>query len=185
MRRAFVGISSHKNGPLQRPDLDRVLLSACTMSTRGFTLIETLVALSLAVVGLSALAHLFVLSVQANADARRATFASVLAAQKMEQLRGLGPDLSPQAGAPLSQNIAGLCDFLDEYGRSLGTGSNPPAGTVYVRRWSIESMPGTSETLLVQVVVIPRTWRAAAASGGSERAYGGARLVTVKTRRAG
>jgi prepilin-type N-terminal cleavage/methylation domain-containing protein len=156
------------------------------MNARGFSLIETLVALSLVVVGLSALAHLFVVSVQANADARRATFASVLAAQKMEQLRGLGADLSPQPVDSLGENVDGLCDFLDEYGRSLGSGPSPPTGTVYVRRWSVESLPaGPADTLSLQVVVIPRMWRGTIATSGDERSFGGARLLTMKTRRAG
>ena len=155
------------------------------MNARGFSLIETLFALSLIVVGLSALAHLFVVSVQANADARRASFASMLAAQKMEQLRSLGPDLSPQSVNSLRENVDGLCDFLDEYGRSLGSGPSPPAGTVYVRRWSVESLPnGPADTLSLQVIVIPRMWRGTSVASGNERSFGGARLLTIKTRRA-
>lgn len=157
------------------------------MSSRGFSLVEALVALSIVVVGLSALARLFVMSVRANADARRATFASVLAAQRMEQLRSLGPSLSPQSVGSLSENIEGLCDFLDEYGRSLGSGPSPPAGTVYIRRWSIESVPsGPADALQLQVIVIPRIWRGGVDTvSGNERSSGGVRLLTVKTRRAG
>jgi prepilin-type N-terminal cleavage/methylation domain-containing protein len=155
------------------------------VNARGFSLLETLVAVSIVAVALTALAHLFVISVQANADARRATFASVLAAQKMEQLRGLGADLSPQASGSLSQNVAGLCDFLDEYGRSLAAGLTPPSGTVYIRRWSIESLAsGPADTLLIQVVVIRRMWRGGVnVSSSDQRLLGGARVVTLKTRR--
>jgi len=155
------------------------------VNARGFSLLETLVAVSIAAVALSALAYLFVIAVQANADARRATFASVLAAQKMEQLRGLGDDLSPQASGSLSQNVAGLCDFLDEYGRSLAGGLTPPSGTVYIRRWSIESVAsGPADTLLVQVVVIRRMWRGGVnVAASDQRLLGGAQVVTLKTRR--
>ena len=153
------------------------------MNARGFTLIETLIAVSITIVGLTALAHLFVISVQANADARRATFASVLAAQKMEQLRSL-PLALLQIGGSLSDNLAGYCDFLDEYGRSLGTASDPPGGTVYIRRWAIEMARGASDTLIAQVIVIPRTWRGSAASRGTQLAFGGARLIGARMRRA-
>ena len=156
------------------------------MNARGFSLIETVVALSLTAVALSALAHLFIASAQANADARRATFASVLAAQKMEQLRSLGADLSPRPGGSLADNVEGLCDFLDERGRPLGSGVSPPTGTVYIRRWSIESLPSDpAETLLLQVMVVRRTWRGTPRGSGNNGPFAGARLVSVKTWRAG
>lgn len=157
------------------------------MNARGFSLIETLVAVSLTAVALSALAHLFIVSTQANADARRATFASVLAAQKMEELRRIGADLSPQPVNSLAENYEGLCDFLDEYGRLVGGGPSPPTGTVYIRRWSIESLPSDpADTLLLQVMVIRRMWRGTIDGGsGNQARFGGARLVSVKTRRAG
>lgn len=156
------------------------------MNTRGFTLVETVVALSITAVALTALAQLFVVATQANADARRATFASILATQKIEQLRSLGADLAPQGSASLSADTAGACDFLDEYGRSLGTGSGPLPGTVYIRRWSVEPIPSAPDTFVVQVAVFPRLWRGAVDPAAPDaRPFGGAQIVTVKTRRAG
>lgn len=156
------------------------------MSTRGFTLVETLIAISITTVALSALAQLFVISTQANADARRATFASILATQKIEQLRGLGADLTPQGAPSLSTDIPGACDFLDEYGRSLGTGSSPLPGTVYIRRWSVEPIPPDPNTFVIQVAVFPRLWRGAVDPAAPDaRPFGGAQIVTMKTRRAG
>ena len=156
------------------------------MNARGFTLIETMVALSIVAVALTALAQLFVIAAQADADARRASFASILATQKIEELRSLGPGLAQQGSPSLNSDMAGACDFLDEYGRSLGTGTSPLPGTVYIRRWSVEPTPSDPGTFVMQVAVFPRTWRSGVASAGSDaRSSGGAHIVTAKTRRAG
>jgi prepilin-type N-terminal cleavage/methylation domain-containing protein len=156
------------------------------VNARGFTLVETMVALSIVAVALTALAQLFVIAVQADADARRASFASILATQKIEELRSLGADLAPQGSPSLNADIAGACDFLDEYGRSLGSGSSPLPGTVYIRRWSVQPIPSDSDTFVLQAAVFPRTWRSGGNAAGSDaRASGGAHVVTAKTRRAG
>jgi prepilin-type N-terminal cleavage/methylation domain-containing protein len=157
------------------------------VNARGFSLIETLVAVSIMAVALSTLAHLFIMSARANADAQRTTFASVLATQKLEQLRSQSAALAPQAVDSLSVNVAGLCDFLDEYGRPLPVGTAPPSGTVYVRRWSIESVPSSPvETLLLQVIVMrPVGPGSVQPAVGDSLAFGGAQLVTMTTRRAG
>ena len=56
---------------------------------RGFSLIEVLVATTVTTIGTLALAQLCVMSMRMNQDARATTFATVLASQKMEQLRAL------------------------------------------------------------------------------------------------
>jgi prepilin-type N-terminal cleavage/methylation domain-containing protein len=149
---------------------------------RGFTLVETTVALSLAAIVLTALAQLYVLAEHVDGEARRATFASILAADKMEQLKSLGPDLSRQGSPFLDTNVSGACDFLDEHGRVLGAAEAPP-GTVYVRRWSVEPLPSDADTFVLQVAVFPRRWRGPAdAPTGDARSAGGASLVTVQRR---
>jgi len=184
----------------------------CSDNEAGFTLAETLVATAILATALVGLAQLFAISVTSNSSARANTFATVLAQQKMEQLRGLtwgfdalglpltdlssntavypatangGTGLSPSPSGTLTQNVDGYVDYLDVYGKSLGGGGNPPANTAYVRRWSIEPMPtNPNNTIVIQVLVSKRTNRGAADSGNAGRMPNEARLMCVKTRKA-
>src|SRR5438067_4101514 len=177
----------------------------------GFSLLEVLVASSIMAVALTTLAQLFVMSTNANRSAKTTTYAAVLAQQKMEQLRGLawgfdnlglpitdistntakvpeeangGTGLSP--GGSVGGNVAGYCDFLDKNGNSLGTGPTPLAGTVYIRRWSIEPLPtNPNNTLVLQVLVTRSRDRVAADTAtGTARLPDEARIISVKTRKA-
>jgi prepilin-type N-terminal cleavage/methylation domain-containing protein len=164
-----------------------MLLAKSSFSNdRGFSLIETLVATTIMSVALASLAQLFLISTKANQSARITTNASVLAQQKMEQLRGLtwgfdilglplsdttsdltvvpeqpqgGPGLTPSPDGSLRNNFDGFCDFLDGRGQSLGGGSVAPVNTVYVRRWSVEPLPTNPNNTLILQVMVTR-WRA-------------------------
>lgn len=180
---------------------------------RGFSLLETLVAVTIMTAGLAALAQMFVIGTQSNRSARVTTFAATLADEKMEQLRGLtwgfdtlglplsdtstdttqvpaaatgGTGLTPSPAGSLAANTAGYCDFLDENGGSLGGGTTPPANTVYVRRWSIEPLPtNPNNTLVLQVLATRYRNRGAAdTAAGVGRLPEEARILTVKTRKA-
>jgi prepilin-type N-terminal cleavage/methylation domain-containing protein len=94
-------------------------------STRGFSLVEVLVATSLLAAGLAALAQLLALAVATGISARSGTAATVFAEQKIEQLRS-EPWL-PTDGV----------EYLDEHGSVILPGI---AGSTYVRRWSIEKL---------------------------------------------
>ena len=154
-------------------------LQAVTRSA-GYALIETLVAAAIVVAVAAGVAHVAVLTsaaVQASGVQGRALF---LAVQKMEQLQSLvwtfDGDLQPvsdestslafdppaaggrglQASGPVTgPGGDGYVDYLDRDGRWLGTGPRPPAGTAFVRRWSVTplAVPG-SDALLLQVVVV-------------------------------
>jgi hypothetical protein len=153
-----------------------------------------------------------VIAVKANMSAQRGTFATALAQEKMEQLRGLawgfddlglpvndlttnlandpptddGVGLQPSSAGALSKNDDGYVDYLDRFGRSLGGGINPPATTVYVRRWSVEPLPtNPNNTVILQVLVFGIGDRAN--NGGDvtvlKSVRNEARLVSVKTRK--
>lgn len=163
-------------------------------------------------VSLTALAELFVISVRNNAVAKNGTFTSVLATQKMEQLRGLtygfdvlglpisdittdtsvspetptgGTGLAPSPSNTLQEGTDGYVDYLDANGVSLGGGTVVPDNTSYIRRWMVEPLPtNPNNTLVIQVLVTRRRNRGAADIGAVARAPEEARLITVKTRKA-
>jgi prepilin-type N-terminal cleavage/methylation domain-containing protein len=180
-------------------------------SQRGFSLVEALFALVVLSVAVSGLAHLFTVAASTNARARATTYATVLAQQKMEQLRGLafgfepgggpvtdvetditvqpelpagGAGLQPSPPGALADNTVGYVDYVDASGASLGgAAAVPPPGAAYVRRWSVEPLPSSANTMVLQVLV-----RRARPRGAADNRIGKsveeARLVSVKTRKA-
>jgi type II secretory pathway pseudopilin PulG len=179
----------------------------------GFSLVEVLLATTLLTVALVALAQLFAVSTRANTNAKLTTFTTVLAQQKMEQLRSLtwgfdtlglpltdtstdiaaavetptgGRGLTPSPQGSLGENTTGYCDFLDANGQSLGGGTTPPANAIYVRRWSVEPLPtNPNNTLVLQVLVARNRGRNAADQTVSvDRLPDEARIISVKTRKA-
>ena len=179
----------------------------------GFSLLEVLVATTLLAAALAAVAQLFAVATKSNFSAKATTFAALLAQQKMEQLRGLtygfdvlglpmtdattditvvpesvtgGKGLSPSPAGTLGQNMSGYCDFVDRNGNSLGGGTTPPAGTAYIRRWSVEPLPtNPNNTLIFQVLVTRSRNRGTADTAtGVTRLPDEARIISVKTRKA-
>lgn len=89
---------------------------------RGFALLDALFATTLLIVCVLSLAQLFVLAARANEAARQMTMGSILAAQKMEELRF----------APRSAGFEGS-DRIDEFTRQWAItpfGGDPQEGAV-------------------------------------------------------
>jgi type II secretory pathway pseudopilin PulG len=177
----------------------------------GFSLLETMIATFLLATGVLATAQMFILATKGNSSAQRSTYASALAQEKMEQLKGLtwgfdqlglpiqdyttniavdppldnGFGLSPSPDNALSANTAGYVDYIGRDGNSLGGGAQVPDGTVYVRRWSVEPLPtNPNNTLVLQVLVFPHSEREDDGAGVVlDRARDEARLISVKTRK--
>ena len=177
----------------------------------GFSLVETLVATALLATALVALAELFGVAAKANSTARNNTFATVLAEQKIEQLRSLtwgfdalglpisdtttdtsvspelatgGTGLAPSPSNTLQNGTNGYVDYVNGNGVQLGGGTVAPAGTAYIRRWMIEPLPtNPNNTLIIQVLVTRRQDRGVANQGSVARMPDEARLITVKTRK--
>ena len=169
-------------------------------SERGFSLIEVVFSLSILMAVCLGVAQLFTVATRANLGAKGQTSTSILAAQKMEQLRGLtwgfddtglglpltdtttdltqdpptnsGSGLNPSPPGTLQANTAGFVDYLDQYGNWVGGGaSTPPPTAYYIRRWSIEPLPtNPNNTLIFQVMVTTVT-----TEGGANRATNQAR----------
>jgi prepilin-type N-terminal cleavage/methylation domain-containing protein len=156
----------------------------CNSNSRGFSLVEVLVAMGILTAVSLGVAQLFALSTRANVIAKGQTSTTAMAEQKLEQLRGLtwgfdlqgqglplsdtstnlavyppghnGSGLNPSPSDALEQNTEGFVDFLDGNGAWVGTGSTPPASAVYIRRWSIQPLPtNPNNTLVIQVLVTP------------------------------
>ena len=180
-------------------------------SDAGFSLIETLIATVLLAGGVLATAQMFILATRSNGAAKQTSYTTVLAQEKMEQLRGLtwgfdqlglpvqdyttntandpptdnGVGLTPSPDNVLSSNTAGYVDYIGQNGVSLGGGAQVPTGTLYVRRWSVEPLPtNPNNTLILQVLVFPYSARAEDGTGAVlDRGLQEARVVTVKTRK--
>jgi prepilin-type N-terminal cleavage/methylation domain-containing protein len=177
-------------------------------ATRGFSLLEVLVAMTILLGALTMLAQLSAMATRANATARTTSITTLLAVQKMEQLRALawgfdasgspssdtttdittlpprpneGVGLSPSPGTTLDQNTPGYCDFVDASGRSLGGDEAAAANAVFARRWSVEPLPAFPDTLVLQVIV---TRVPAGAAVAAKLRPGDTRLVGAKTRTA-
>ena len=177
----------------------------------GFSLVEVLIATGILATALVTLAQLFAIATRSNYNARNVNYATVLAEQKLEELRALswgydsdglptsditsntaddtpdgGTGLSPSPASALQENTDGFVDYVDQFGRKLGGGTTPPEGALYTRRWSISPLPtNPNNTLILQVLVTPNRDRGAAADAGTVmRLPEEARLVTVKTRKA-
>jgi prepilin-type N-terminal cleavage/methylation domain-containing protein len=154
------------------------------LTVAGFSLLEVLVALTLLSVTVLGLTQLFAYAARAERQGRALTAASVLASQKLDQLRSLtfaydaagarvtdvstdtatvpespagGLGLTASTLASLETNTRGYCDFLDATGRHLGAGPTPPSGTAFVRRWALAALPDDPlDSLLIHVRVVSR-----------------------------
>jgi type II secretory pathway pseudopilin PulG len=182
-------------------------------SSSGFSLAEVLVSMGLLTTVSLGVAQLFALSTHANYNARGQTSTTAMAEQKMEQLRALtwgfdvdgqglpvtdtttnlavepptaaGSGLNPSPASSLDENIAGYVDYLDGNGVYIGTGTVPPQGSVFIRRWSIQPLPtNPNNTIVLQVFVTSITNEGNRNPGPRRRLPGDAVLVSVKTRKA-
>jgi len=173
------------------------------MPDRGFTLVEVLVAMLVLCAAALGGMQLVAIATEMMGRARAESLAASLAASRMEQLRSLrfefddsglrvtdattslatdppgpgGAGLNP-SGASLASNVSGLADFLDGAGAWVGSGTAPPSGAAFVRRWSIEPADAGGDLLVLQVLVRP----VAAGSPGARRARGEARYVSLLAR---
>lgn len=179
---------------------------------RGFSLVELLVAMALVSSLATGVTQLFVLVSRSTRDARSQTTATILAAQKMEQLRaltwgdaqGLGPSLTddttdlgsdpptsggrgllPAPAGSLSRSTAGYVDYLDGFGGWVGGGAAAPTTAVFIRRWSITSIDENTLIFQVLVTTVEHERRRTRASSGPLRLADDGWLVSVKTRKAG
>ena len=179
----------------------------------GFSLLEVTIATGIMAGALVTLGQMFAVSVSNNKAARSLSVSTVLAEQKMEQLRGLtwgfdtlglpvsdtttntaaavetptgGTGLAPSPHGTLTANLDGWVDYVDQFGNIISGGPTPPPKTAFIRRWAIEPLPSNpNNTIVLHVLVTRRPNRGSAdADGSTVRLPDEARLVSVKTRKA-
>ena len=133
-----------------------------TSSTRGFTLVETLIATGLLVTAIAGLAQLFALSVRFTRDSGQFGVALAAAQDKLEALRALrfaydeggeivtDARLTASPPASLSEDVPRYVDWLDASGAAL----NDATGADYVRRWRITAVAADEpEVIAIDVCV--------------------------------
>ena len=131
---------------------------------RGFSLLETIIAASLLAVALVTLAQFVGAGVRSGAAARARATTTMMAEQKMEQLRAL-------SWAAIAATPGGI-DFLDASGGIRCEGATEPCGeAVYARRWSATLASFSTGVLIIQVDVSP-----------VGKTHGSATLVTASAR---
>lgn len=153
-------------------------------STRGFTLLETLVATGILVTALAGLAQLFVLGGHLTRQASASGLALVAAQDKLESLRGqpftydtsgtalTAAALQPSPASALIEDIERYVDWVDQDGQ----GAANPDAAVLVRRWRIASLGSTApDAITIEVCVFRVT------AAGDPRAAD-ACLATIRTR---
>ena len=151
----------------------------------GFTLVEVLVAFALVAVCAAGVGQLIVVGLATARHAREDSVATLLAAQKIEELRGAaagttGPSLSPDDA--LEHDVTGFSDRVDASG-AASSGTTGRMAT-FVRRWRVRPLAsGTAGGWVFHVVVMP-SWRGArpgASPGRGAAADGDALLMAVRT----
>lgn len=183
------------------------MLTPGALRDQGFTVVEVLVAMAVLVIVVTSVASAALGASVAAERARQHTLATLLAAERLEQLRSLawglgaaaapaptsdvttdlasvpatagGGGLGPSPVASLSVDSPGYVDYLDASGRWVGAGPAAPADAAFTRRWRISVLTGAHDCVVLEVIVSRLTAR----TGGALR-QDDVRLLTVKARKA-
>jgi type II secretory pathway pseudopilin PulG len=117
--------------------------------SRGFSLVETLIATTLAAGALVSLAQFVGAAAQSGSAARTRALAALMAAQKMEQIRVV-------PWAALASVPATVTEFLDASGQQRCPDADVPCGdAVFVRKWFVAHAPFSTGILMIEVDVRP------------------------------
>jgi prepilin-type N-terminal cleavage/methylation domain-containing protein len=182
-------------------------------NTRGFTILEVLIAIALFVAMSVGVAQLIAIATKAARTSREQTTTVILAAAKMDQLRALdwtyepaapeasrsdfttdvsdpahgdgGRGLLPSPAGVLLRNQPPYVDYLDASGSWVGNDADPPAGAVFVRRWAVQPWPTDPDRTLVLHVLVTTVGldRSRGAEAWRSRTSSETLLVSVRTRK--
>ena len=117
--------------------------------SRGFSLVEALIATTLMSGTLVSLAQFVGTAAQSGAAARTHALAALMAAQKMEQIRVVPWDAVAPVPVPVTE-------FLDASGHQRCPGAERACwDAVFVRTWSAAHAPFSAGVLIIKVDVRP------------------------------
>ena len=150
----------------------RFALARAVAVTAGVSLVEVLISTTVLVTAMLSLPQLFVIAARATAEAGDVTAATLLAAQKIEELRSR--PFQPASAADGVESLDASGDDVDAYG----------AAPVFVRTWWIAPVPSAPDTAIAIGVAVSRYRPADGAYGGATGPES-ARFVSIraKTRR--
>jgi prepilin-type N-terminal cleavage/methylation domain-containing protein len=122
-------------------------------NTKGFTLIEFMVALLILVVGVISLGSLQVTAIKGNLASKNLTSANILAERKMEWFKTTATTPAGFNGSnlALTNNHADPNNPLNSDG--LGGNGNP--GRIFNRAWTIETYTGSAN---MKRIIVTVTW---------------------------
>lgn len=104
-------------------------------------MVEAVVAIGLLTCGSVAFAYAAWLGVRLAAEAKYRTISTIVASQKLEQLRA----------AQSVEEIDNATEYLDADGTLVCLGGVPCGDEVYVRRWSVSAIPLYPRSVMVVV----------------------------------
>ena len=156
--------------PYRSIDRARPAFGTLLATGAGVHLVEVLIAASLLAGVCLSLPTAFVDAIRANRAAGEATWTTVLAAQKVEELRS-GP--FPPAVVTESSELLG------EAGEPVDGPLSTPA---FGRVWRTEPLASAPDNAVV-ITVLVAPYRRAALTRVDERLPGATRLVTIRTRK--
>lgn len=136
-----------------------------TTPSRGFTLVETLIATGILITTIAGVAQLLAWSVRSTRESGQFGVALVAAQDKLESLRSLkygfddsgGPAdvaaLTPSPAWSLAEDAGSYVEWLDHSGRTVGDASQAE----YVRRWRITLLDAQAPSALAIEVCVFRS----------------------------
>ncbi len=153
--------------------LDQVIVRARLVApSAGFSLAETLIAVTILACGLLALGQLFTVSSAVVRRARQLSTASVLASQKIEELQ--------TRVAAAADNVEDGVEYLERSGAVIPAGRAESAAAAYTRRWSIRPLASDPDHVsVIHVRVTPGP--AHDDTPAADRRFGQAGEVTLVT----
>jgi Tfp pilus assembly protein PilV len=138
----------------------------------GTSLIEAMIAIGLLAGAVVLMASLAALAVRTNARARERTLATLLAVQKIESLAAVSNPAQSSLDT-LEADAPGFVDFVDAAGQATAR----PDGAVFVRRWLVSPVEGSSGLLRLTVEAAPCRRRPPGICGDPDTRV---RLTTVR-----